>query len=123
MRQMMVLLAVVLVIAVIAVNGSRAQPLPQVSVAAQQCPSTGGISGPLCRPLGRAVATIPENELSAREDFAADGGDNSDPEWHWQALAIRVALVVANWAAEHFTGAYQPDAPGRVAQTIFDPVR
>jgi hypothetical protein len=115
------LVLVIVVVAVLAVNGSRAQPLPAVSVAARQC----SIATPtaLCRPLIGGVSAVAEREYEA--DFAGDGDGNDvgDPDWHWQQLAARAVVIVASWFAEHFGRAYVPDGLPTVSETVFDLAR
>lgn len=116
-KSIAVLAIVVVLVAGLAVNGSRAQPLPAVSVAAQQCQTGGAVpAGSACRPL----LVAPAGALETDDLFGANDFDNSDPEWHWQQLVARVVVVAASWFAEHFGRVLVPDGPDSVSETIFD---
>ncbi len=120
-KSIAVLAIVVMVVAGFAVNGSRAQPVPGVSVAALQCQTgTAPASATPCRPLVSSVNGALEREMAFDREAADDDGD---PDWHWQQLAARVVVVVASWFAEHFGRAYVPDAPEGISEAIFDASR
>lgn len=120
MKGVAVVVVVLLVVAGLAVNGSRAQPLSSTSVAFRLCPPGQGAAHQ-CRPL----LTLDQAALDGdyREAQDAYGGDAASDN-HWWDLATRVAVAVAQsvaqWWASHYSGSISPDAPA-ADWTIFDP--
>jgi len=78
MKTMSVLTMLTVLVAGIAVNGSRAQPLPAASVAFQQC-LEGEHPGNRCRSLGKTLTAMEEaggHELGGANDVGGNvGGD------------------------------------------------
>jgi len=97
-KSIAVLVMVVVLVAGLAVNGSRAQPLPVTSVAFRLCQLGEQMPQP-CRPIvSPERAALDDGGRDYDGGFAADGGDDGDK--HWWDLGVRVALAVARAAAE-----------------------
>jgi hypothetical protein len=139
-----VVLLVLLVVLVggVAVSGSRAQPLPQVSVAFSQCANQRSRSTGSCRPLiapmavGRdegadeadagGVDAADANEAGANEADAGEaGGDDSPDRWmEFLAAGLRAVAAVLDLMARAGIVVGSPaELPAPVTVTIFDPAQ
>ena len=139
MKSIAVLLIVLALVAGVAVNGSRAQPLSERSVAFEQCQVNSSVHVAKCYPLIGTLAQADPEDIPRDEDGfgdvvgIADVGDvvgiaDVDPERiksGWWVFFINVATYVAEWLVEnrYFPGSQMPDSPVVVMATLFDPVR
>ena len=110
-KSIAVLVMVVVLVAGLAVNGSRAQPLPVTSVAFRLCQLGEQMPQP-CRPIvSPERAALDDGGRDYDGGFEADGGDDGDK--HWWDLGVRVALAVARaaaeWWASHYSGSVATD--------------
>jgi hypothetical protein len=138
-----VLLILVVLVAGIAVNGSRAQPMPGTSVAFQQCLEGSGETAERCRSLVAVLAAMEEVgvELGGSQvgdvggsiggdiggDMGGFGGDLESPEF-WRDVATRVldaflgGLIKA--FVRHLVGSSLPmHLDAQVDPALFDPIR
>jgi len=134
-----VLLILVVLVAGIAVNGSRAQPMPGTSVAFQQCLEGSGGTAERCRLLVAVLAAMEEVgvELGGSQvgdvggdiggDMGGFGGDLASPEF-WRDVATRVldaflgGLIKA--FVKHLVGNSLPmHLDAQVDPALFDPIR
>jgi hypothetical protein len=134
-----VLLILVVLVAGIAVNGSRAQPMPGTSVAFQQCLEGAGGTAERCRSLVTVLAAMEEvgGELAGSQfgdvggdiggDMGGFGGDLASPEF-WRDVATRVldaflgGLIKA--FVKHLVGSSLPmHLDAQVDPALFDPIR
>src|SRR3990170_9041506 len=97
-KSIAVLVMVVVLVAGLAVNGSRAQPLPVTSVAFRLCQLGEQMPQP-CRPIvSPERAALDDGGRDYDGGFAADGGGDGGKNW-W-GLGVPVALARARAAAE-----------------------
>lgn len=136
MKSIGMLVVLLLLVAGIAVNGSRAGSLPSTSVAFEQCQ---GMEEPVrgrCRPLaGPMIAQVEGfegREFSNADNVgsvdAREAGASVDPEHDWRmhlAEILRGLLqLVANEVGRHFLGGSLPySLEAGVIQQIFDPTK
>ena len=139
MKTVSVLLILVVLVAGIAVNGSRAQPMPGTSVAFQQCLEGSGGTAERCRSLVAVLAAMEEVgvELAGSQvgdvggdiggDMGGFGGDLASPEF-WRDVATRVldaflgGLIKA--FVKHLVGNSLPmHLDAQVDPALFDPIR
>ena len=132
------ILVLVMLVTVVAVSGSRAQPLPGSSVAFQQCLDQASPPGDRCASAVTIVAGVDEvggerdmNQAAAYGGDFGQGQDLSSPDL-WQAVLAAIVVAVAVRAAEHVVdrvfdrywgGALSADLPAHVSPLIFDPVK
>jgi len=145
MKTVCVLTMLTVLVAGIAVNGSRAQPLPAASVAFQQCLEGGGTPGHRCRSLGKTLTAMEEvaAELAFADhvggniggdisgdiagvggDVAAFGGDDFLRDLAARALEVFLAGLARVFVQNLIRGdgmALSLDT--KVDSTLFDPVR
>ncbi len=136
MKTIGVVLVLLLVVAGVAVGGSRAQTIPATSVAFDQCQRDGGVGLTQCTPLAARMAmNADEGDVDARGLGAVgvnEAGADISPEHNfWEhAVAVGEAVLEAFIEAvtrelyDHFFGnglPIMPDSP--VASTVFDPVK
>lgn len=132
------ILVLVMLVTVVAVSGSRAQPLPGSSVAFQQCLEQASPSGDRCASAVSFVAGIDEiggdraMDQAGYGDFGqAHGGDLSSPEWPgalalavFTAVLVRAAEHLVDWAFDRYWGGgLSADLPAHVSPLIFDPIK
>jgi len=130
MKTMGVVLVLMLVVAGIAVDGSRAQTIPATSVAFDQCQQDGGPGHTQCAPLAARMAMEP-GEVDARgfgDVGANEAGADVSPDHSFQEHAVAVVEAVVGAVLrelyDHFFGnglPIMPDIP--VASTVFDPAK
>lgn len=116
MKSVALVLVLIVLVAGVAVGGSRAQPLPRTSEVLRLC-QPGLQLPPGCRPLVAPDNLAIDGDIRDFGDFAVDGGDDAGDK-HWWDLAVRVALAVADWWASH--GFRMADG-ARVDWSLFDP--
>lgn len=131
------ILVLVIFVTVVAVSGSRAQPLPGSSVAFQQCLELASPSGDRCASAVTIVAGVDEvgggRDMDQAAAYGGDfgqahGGDLSSPDF-WAQIARQVFEVVVRevvrWALDrHFGGGGSADlTTAYAASEIFDPVK
>lgn len=136
MKTIGVVLVLLLVVAGVAVGGSRAQTIPATSVAFDQCQQDGAAGLTQCTPLvARMAMNADESDVDARglgDVGANEAGADISPEDRFQdrALAVGQAVLEAFLGAlaremvNHYFGnglPIMPDSP--VASTVFDPVK
>src|SRR3989304_1398797 len=89
-KSIAVLVMVVVLVAGLAVNGSRAQPLPVTSVAFRLCQLGEQMPQP-CRPIvSPERAALDDGGRDYDGGFEADGGDDGGKPWG--GLGVRGAL-------------------------------
>lgn len=132
MKTIGVVLVLMLMVAGVAVEGSRAQTIRATSVAFDQCQRDGGESLTQCAPLAARVAMDPsEGDVDGRGlggVGANEAGADVSPDRSFQEHAVAVAEVVVEAVLkelyDHFFGnglPIMPDSP--VASNVFDPVK
>jgi hypothetical protein len=141
MRVIAMLLTLVMFVTVLAVNGSRAQPLPGASAAYRQCVGFEAAPVGRCLPIVTLKAGFDEFGADRQADqFAAGDGYGSfeqtqgeqlsSPEM-WAQLAVKfLEATVLAFAAELGTrlaaraigSAHLPDSEVRLSADMFDPV-
>ncbi len=132
MKTVGVVLVLMLVVAGIAVEGSRAQMIPATSVAFDQCQRDGGAGGSPCAPLAARMTMEPgEGDVDARGlggVGANEAGADVSPDHSFQEHAVAVVEAVVGAVLkelyDHFFGnglPIMPDIP--VASTVFDPAK
>jgi hypothetical protein len=129
-KSIAVLLIVLALVAGVAVNGSRAQPLSERSVAFEQCQVNSSVHVAKCYPFIGTLAQADPEDIPRDEDGFGDvvGIADVDPERiksGWWVFAINVATYAAQWLVEnrYFPGSQMPDSPVVATATLFDPVR
>lgn len=141
-KTLSVLLLLVMLVGGIAVNGSRAQPLPGTSVAFQQCLEGAGKTAGRCRSLVTTLAAMEEvgGDLvgdvtggiggDVGGDVGGIGGDvggvgGDDFLKDLAAKALEAFLVgLAKYVVTHFVGGGLPiTLDAQADSTLFDPVR
>ena len=127
---MAVVLIVLALVAGVAVNGSRAQPLSERSVAFEQCQVNSSVHVAKCYPLIGSLAQADPEDIPRDEDGFGDvvGIADVDPERiksGWLVFVVNVALYAAQSLVEnrYFPGPQMPDSPVVATATLFDPVR
>ncbi len=134
MKTVVVLVLVLLLVAGIAVNGSRAQPLNARSVAFEQCLGMDPARADRCQPLLKPLVAQTELEVAgaARDDAAVVGAgaagegnaeigeSRSASPLGWALLAWEVARYLLD---RYFNRASPYRGPSTVAETVFDPIR
>lgn len=129
-----VLLMLTVLVGGVAVNGSRAQPLPGTSVAFQQCLQGEAAPGARCRALGRTLLAMEEigAELAFAENTAgavggdvggevAGAGDDFLRELAVRALEVFVVGLAKALIAAWFGGSAWPiGLDGQADTTLFD---
>ncbi len=132
MKTIGVVLVLMLVVAGIAVEGSRAQMIPATSVAFDQCQQDGGAGRTQCAPLAARMAMEPgEGEVDARgfgDVGANEAGADVSPDHSFQEHAVAVVeaflAAVGRELFDHFFGNGLPIMPDvAVASTVFDPAK
>ena len=136
MKTVGVLVLVLMLVAGIAVNGSRAQPLNATSVAFEQCLGMDPARADRCQPLVRSLVAQTEFEAAgadrARDDAAAVGAGaagEGNAEIGESRSAIWIALAALVWeVARYFLDRHRDGGgfyrgPTIVAETVFDPIR
>ena len=139
MKTVGMLLILVVLVAGVAVNGSRAQTLPLTSVAFEQCSGASGVQTDRCRSVIAALAAGGEVAgdfgMDVGDNYGGDygtvdqgfGGDLSSPEFLAAAVraAVRAALVeLARRAIDQIIGGtMHPVLDAHIDPGIFDPVR
>jgi hypothetical protein len=134
------ILVLVMLVTLVAVSGSRAQPLPGSSVAFRQCLEQASLSGGRCTSAVSIVAGLEEvggdramDQVGYGDLGQAKGGDLSSPEWPAAVARVIGPIVVAALVrvAENFVdrmfdrywgGGLFADLPADVSPVIFDPV-
>jgi hypothetical protein len=127
------ILALLMLVTVIAVNGSRAGPLPATGAAFRQCLGEDAPSDGRCAPAGSFTAGVDEvgaghtlDQVGYGDFGQARGGDLSAPEF-WSEIHRVVFLenVLVRMALDYFFGRYTSPGPttAHTAALIFDPVR
>lgn len=121
---------VLLLVAGVAVNGSRAQSLTATSVAFDQC--TDASRADRCQPLFRPLLAQTEAELAALDGSAEGvgaaagaaeiGESRGMSPLGWAAFAFEVARYLLDRLIFQRGGASRP-GPVIVAETVFDPIR
>ncbi len=129
MKSIAVLLIVLALVAGVAVNGSRAQPLSERSVAFEQCQVNSSVHVAKCYPLIGTLAQANPEDIPRDEDGFGDvvGIADVDPERiksGWWVFFINVATYAAQWLYEnrYFPGD-QTESTLVATATLFDPVR
>ncbi len=140
MKSIAVLLIMLVLVAGVAVNGSRAQPLSERSVAFEQCQVNSSVHVAKCYPLIGTLAQADPEDIPRDEDGFGDvvgiedgfgdvvGIADVDPERirsGWVVFVVNIAMYVAEWLVEnrYFPGSQMPDSPLVATATLFDPVR
>lgn len=133
MKTIGVLLILTVLVAGVAVNGSRAQPLPATSVAFQQCLDGENRSGARCRPFGGTLIAMEEIGLElagARADVGEIGGDIAGAGDDFlrdlaaralEAFLVSLARVLVQALIRGSGLPVSPDVS--IDSTLFDPVR
>jgi hypothetical protein len=129
------ILMLVILVTLVAVSGSRAQPLPASSVAFQQCLGQAALSDGRCTSAVGHVAGVDEfggdramHQAGYGDLGHAQGGDLSSPEfWRdigWPVIKA-VILEVMRWALDrYFGGDSSADLTTEYASPIiFDPAK
>lgn len=124
MKSVAVLLIMLVLVAGVAVNGSRAQPLPETSVAFRACQYTGRLVTETCQPLIGVAHQFPEDADTLAGLTAFDVGID-DIGRHWVDLITRLlqaaAREFADWYLSHFIGPVPTPGTAAVDLEIFDP--
>jgi hypothetical protein len=147
MKTLSLLLTLVLLVTVVAVNGSRAQPLPGLSTAFQQCVGHEAVLLGRCLPIGALRTGLADFGGDESVDIggygdaggyydaggfydAGEGDQFSSPDL-WREIAVAalnaglfaLAGEVARWAGERLAGggAGSTDLRVSVPSTVFDP--
>lgn len=138
MKTVCVLTMLTVLVAGIAVNGSRAQPLPAASVAFQQCLEGEGTPGHRCRSLGKTLTAM--EEVAAELAFASDvggniggdiggdvaavGGDDFLRDLAARALEVFLAGLARVFVQNLIRGDGMPfSLDAKIDSALFDPVR
>ncbi|MGH2374770.1 MAG: hypothetical protein ACRDIC_15050 [bacterium] len=131
-KSIVVLVLVLALVAGIAVNGSRAQPLTVTSTAFQQCVGQTAGAAP-CEPLLRPLVAQTEFEaVGARDDAAgatAEMAAGAGAEVGESRSAWWIGLAFLAWEVAQYFLERRPDrgsyhrGPAVVAETVFDPAR
>lgn len=125
MKSIAVLLMVLVLVAGVAVNGSRAQPLLSKSVAFDQCDGGSRLDPKRCLPVLEHASDSDAVSLGAGGDV---GGDGIDPERKVGSGWVVFVLYLAEKAAEYFqNNQYFPgseivDSSTFASDVVFDPV-
>lgn len=129
MRSVVVLILLLVVLTTVAVRGSRAQPVPQTSVAFSHCERHGNMTlESRCRPGGGIVPDA--EEAGFDRDYVVDahgfGGDFADGERKWMEVVLVVTelvhLVLSNWD-KLFGSLPAVASTPQISDALFDPVK
>jgi len=116
------ILVLIVFVAGVAVNGSRAQTVAATSQAFRLC-QAGWNLPQVCRPLVAPESLALDGDVRDYGDYGGDDGGDGGDENHWWDLAVRVAVAVAqavaDWWASH---GFRTAETSRVDWTLFDPV-
>lgn len=131
MKTVVMLALVMMLVAGIAVNGSRAQALTATSVAFEQCWGKDAAQTDRCQPLVRSLLAQTDFEGADRQASEAAGaggdvGDNAEiGESRGWIAAVALAWEVAKYFLDnrYFPGSVDPRRPAIVIEAIFDPSR
>ncbi|MGH2396277.1 MAG: hypothetical protein ACRDFW_04665 [bacterium] len=128
-KNVVVLGLVLLLVAGVAVNGSRAQPLTATSVAFEQCADVARADR--CQSLLRPLLAQTEAELAALDGSAegvgaaagaAEIGESRAASPAWAMIFIEVARYLLDRLIFQRGGGSRP-GPVVVAETAFDPIK
>lgn len=136
MKALGVFVIFMLLVAGVAVGGSRAQAVPAASVAFEQCQrgreAAPNRCGPLVTPAAMAadegpggyenLGAVGANDIGAN-DIGADISPDHDFFDHLTRAGVQLAVVVLNELFDHFFGRGLPITLEPMAAHLFDPRR
>ncbi|MGQ0568680.1 MAG: hypothetical protein ACT4P5_03990 [Armatimonadota bacterium] len=129
MKALGVLVMLMLLVAGVAVGGSRAQAVPAASVAFEQCQRGREAAPNRCGPLVTPAAMAADEGPGGYENLGAVGANNiggdvsPDHDFfdHFTRAGFQFAVVVLNEFFNHFFGRGLPITLEPMAAHLFDP--